>query len=115
MKASNRKFPKRSELTAQQLSEREGIRREKLKKLMDAGKNPYAITHFNVSHESLEIFANFDALEGQTVHVAGRMVSKRVMGNQLCTPFDTAVSYKSMYAATIYEVTNLMRHLRTWI
>ena len=72
--------PQTIELTAQQLSEQEGIRREKLKKLMDAGKNPYAITHFNVSHESLEIFANFDALEGQTVHVAGRMVSKRVMG-----------------------------------
>lgn len=72
--------PQTTELTDQQLSEQEGIRRDKLKALVETGKNPYAITHFDVTHESLEILANFDALEGQTVRVAGRMVSKRVMG-----------------------------------
>ena len=69
-----------TELTAQQVSEQEGFRRDKLKRLEDSGHSPYAITHFDVTHESSEILANFDALEGQTVRVAGRMVSKRVMG-----------------------------------
>ena len=72
--------PQMTELTDQQLSEQEGIRRDKLKKLVESGNNPYAATHFDVTHESVEIFANFDALEGQIVRVAGRMVSKRVMG-----------------------------------
>ena len=70
--------PQMTELTDQQLSEQEGIRREKLKKLVESGNNPYAVTHFDVTHESVEIFANFDALEGQIVRVAGRMISKRV-------------------------------------
>lgn len=68
------------ELTAQQLSEQEGVRRAKLQKLIEAGKAPYAITHFDVTHESDTILDSFDALEGSTVSIAGRMVSKRVMG-----------------------------------
>lgn len=72
--------PQTAELTEQQLSEQEGIRRAKLKKLVDSGKSPYAITHFDVTHESDAIFNEFERLEGQTVRVAGRMVSKRVMG-----------------------------------
>ncbi|HNW86817.1 MAG TPA: lysine--tRNA ligase [Candidatus Limiplasma sp.] len=72
--------PQTTEWTDQQLSEQEGIRRAKLQKLEEAGQSPYAITHFDVTHESEEIFAQFDRLEGQTVRVAGRMVSKRVMG-----------------------------------
>ena len=72
--------PQTTELTDQQLSEQEGIRRDKLKQLAESGNNPYAITHFDVTHESAEILAKFDALEGQTVQVAGRMLSKRVMG-----------------------------------
>ncbi|MEA4928790.1 MAG: lysine--tRNA ligase [Candidatus Limiplasma sp.] len=68
------------ELTAQQLSEQEAIRREKLQKLVEAGQNPYAITHFDVTHESNDILEQFDRLEGQTVNVAGRLLSKRVMG-----------------------------------
>ena len=68
------------ELTAQQLSEQEGIRRAKLQKLVEAGQDPYAITHFQVTHASNEILEGFDTLEGQTVRIAGRMVSKRVMG-----------------------------------
>lgn len=68
------------EMTALELSEQEGIRREKLQKLIEAGKDPYAITKFDVTHASRTIHDGFDALEGQTVRVAGRMVSKRVMG-----------------------------------
>lgn len=72
--------PQAPELTAQQLSEQEGIRREKLKKLAESGKNPFAITHFNVTHLSSQILADFEELDGQTVSVSGRMLSKRVMG-----------------------------------
>ncbi|MEG2252646.1 MAG: amino acid--tRNA ligase-related protein, partial [Clostridia bacterium] len=68
------------EMTDQQLSEQEQIRREKLQKLVEAGHDPYAITHFNQQYESDEIFARFEELEGKEVSVAGRMVSKRVMG-----------------------------------
>ncbi|MBR4710847.1 MAG: lysine--tRNA ligase [Clostridia bacterium] len=63
-----------------ELTEQEIIRRQKLQGLWDAGKNPYTITHFPVTHRSAEITANFDALEGQTVTIAGRMLSRRVMG-----------------------------------
>lgn len=69
-----------TELNEQQLSEQELIRREKLKRLIDEGKNPYAITSYDQSHESDAITADFDALDGKTVSVAGRMISKRVMG-----------------------------------
>ena len=62
------------------LSEQEVIRRQKLQALMDAGKNPYVITQFPVTHHSQEIVDHFDELEGKTVSVAGRMISRRVMG-----------------------------------
>ena len=62
------------------LSEQEIIRRQKLQSLIDAGQNPYAITHFDVTHHSKEIADNFESLEGKTVSLAGRMVSRRVMG-----------------------------------
>ncbi len=68
------------EMTAAQLSEQEGIRRQKLQGLIQQGRDPYAITKFAVSHESQAILDGFDALEGQSVTLAGRMVSRRVMG-----------------------------------
>ena len=64
----------------QQLSEQESIRREKLRKLREAGQDPYAITRYDRTHESAQILDGFDALEGKEVSVAGRMISKRVMG-----------------------------------
>ena len=56
------------------------VRRDKLKALQQAGKNPFEITRYDVSHHSDEIKAGFDALEGKDVSVAGRMMSKRIMG-----------------------------------
>ena len=67
-------------LTDTQLSEQEAIRRDKLHKLMEEGGSPYAITHFNVDKTSAEILSAFEQLEGTTVTIAGRMMSKRVMG-----------------------------------
>ena len=65
---------------AQDLSEQEQIRREKLKALQEAGKDPYRITRFEVTHHSEEIRNGFDALEGREVSLAGRLMSKRIMG-----------------------------------
>ena len=56
------------------------VRRDKLKELQDAGKDPFVITKFDVSHHSQDIKDNFEALEGQNVTIAGRVMSKRVMG-----------------------------------
>ena len=47
------------------LSEQEIIRRQKLQALIDAGQNPYEITHFDVTHHSNDITNNFDAVEGK--------------------------------------------------
>ena len=55
-------------------------RREKLKNLQEAGKDPFQITKYNMTHHSKEIKDNYDALEGKEVSVAGRIMLKRVMG-----------------------------------
>ena len=60
--------------------EQERLRREKLQRLMDAGDSPYLITRFERDHRSGQILSGYEALEGQTVSVAGRMISRRVMG-----------------------------------
>ena len=56
------------------------VRRDKLKALQDAGMDPFTITKYDVTHHAQEIKDNFDALEGQTVSVGGRLMSKRGMG-----------------------------------
>ena len=56
------------------------VRKDKLNDLMERGKNPFEITKFDVTHHSQEIKDNFEELNGQTVTIAGRMMSKRVMG-----------------------------------
>lgn len=56
------------------------VRREKLAALQEAGRDPFQITKYEVTHHSQEILDNFDTLEGKSVSVAGRVMSKRVMG-----------------------------------
>ena len=56
------------------------IRRDKLKQLQESGNDPFQITKYQVDSDSANIKANFDALEGQAVSVAGRLMSKRGMG-----------------------------------
>ena len=63
-----------------ELSEQEVIRRDKLKTLQEAGRDPYQITKYPVTHHSDEISNRFDELEGKEVSVAGRLMSKRIMG-----------------------------------
>lgn len=56
------------------------IRREKLNKLQAEGKNPYDITRFNPTHYSQDILDNFEEMEGREVTIAGRIMSRRIMG-----------------------------------
>ena len=65
---------------AEDLNQLLKVRREKLANLQEAGKNPFEITRCDVTHHSMEIKENYDALEGQVVTVAGRIMFKRVMG-----------------------------------
>ena len=68
------------ELSASQLSEQEGFRRDKLKALQEAGKDPFEIVKYDVTHHSVDVINNFEELEGKEVAVAGRLMNKRVMG-----------------------------------
>lgn len=56
------------------------VRKEKLAALQEAGKDPFQITKFDVTHHSQDVKDHFDELEGKTVTIAGRMMFKRVMG-----------------------------------
>ena len=75
------------------------VRRDKLADLQAAGKDPFKITKFDVTHHSREIKNNFDALEGKVVTVAGRMMSKRIMGKaSFCNLQDLEGSIQSYVA-----------------
>ncbi len=69
-----------NELSERELSEQSQIRLNKLQALMDEGRNPYEITTYDRTHSSAEIAPNYDALENQTVRIAGRMLSRNIMG-----------------------------------
>jgi len=64
----------------QQLSELLQVRRDKLKVLQEAGRDPFQITKYDVSHHAAQIKEGFEELEGKEVSIAGRLMSKRVMG-----------------------------------
>lgn len=68
--------------SAAQIEENElrRVRKEKLQQLQAQGKDPFAIVKYDVTHHSEEIKKEFDALQGKRVSIAGRMMSKRVMG-----------------------------------
>lgn len=56
------------------------VKRDKLSELQDKGKDPFQIMKYNVSHHSLDITEDFEGFEGKTVSIAGRIMTKRVMG-----------------------------------
>ena len=62
------------------LSQLTKVRREKLRELQESGNDPFQITKYEVNNDSANIKANFDALEGSQVSIAGRLMSKRGMG-----------------------------------
>ena len=67
-------------MTDGELNEILRMRREKLSALVEAGEDPFKITKYDVTHHSSDIKENFDELDGKEVSVAGRMMSKRIMG-----------------------------------
>lgn len=69
-----------AEVQNQDINQLLKVRREKLSALQENGKDPFQITKYNVTHHSQEIKDNFEALEGQQVSIAGRVMSKRIMG-----------------------------------
>ena len=64
----------------QDLNQLRKVRREKLAELQQNGRDPFVITKYDQTHHSQEIKDNFEELEGKQVSIAGRMMSKRVMG-----------------------------------
>ena len=71
---------KNNPVSGQDVNQLAQVRRDKLAELQRSGKDPFALVRYEQTHHSAEILSAFDALEGQTVSVAGRMMSKRVMG-----------------------------------
>ena len=66
--------------TAPELTEQEQIRRAKLERYQQQGRDPYTITRYDRTHTSAQVLAGFYALEGKQVSIAGRMMSRRIMG-----------------------------------
>ena len=66
--------------SSEQISEILRVRREKLDLLRETGQDPFMITSFAKTHSSQDVLSGFEALEGKHVSLAGRMISKRVMG-----------------------------------
>ncbi len=64
----------------QDIGELMKVRREKLAQLQQDGENPFDVTTYNQEYHTAEIIDNFDKMEGQQVSIAGRLMSKRVMG-----------------------------------
>ena len=69
-----------AEPTEEELAEQARIRREKLQKLSDEGNNPFVKVNYEVTENSLTVKENFEKLEGKTVSLAGRLMSRRIMG-----------------------------------
>ena len=69
-----------ADMEVQNLNELLQIRRDKLRELQEAGRDPFVITKYDVTHHSADIKDNYDEMEGKEVSVAGRLMSKRVMG-----------------------------------
>ena len=81
----------------QSLSELLQIRRDKLKELQDAGMDPFQQTKYSVTAHSQEIKDNFETMEGQTVSVAGRLMSKRGMGKAVFCDLQDAQGRIQLY------------------
>ncbi|MGN0478281.1 MAG: OB-fold nucleic acid binding domain-containing protein, partial [Hominenteromicrobium sp.] len=78
--AENKNPETEVQLTQEEVNEILRIRREKLAQLVEAGKDPFTITKYPVTHHSAEIKSHFEELEGKEVVIAGRMMQKRIMG-----------------------------------
>lgn len=76
----NNNIQNQEAMTTEELGELFQIRRNKLKELQESGKNPFEITSFDVTNYSSEILGDFDAFVEKEVTLAGRIMTKRIMG-----------------------------------
>ncbi len=76
----NNTTEEQAEVTQEELDEQHRVRLEKLAALKEAGKDPYTITRFPVSIKNIEIRSRFEELENTDVAIAGRMMTRRIMG-----------------------------------
>ena len=91
------------------------VRRDKLKELQESGKDPFVITKYDVTHHSQEIKDNYEELEDKEVTVAGRMMSKRVMGKaSFCNVQDLQGGIQC-YVARDMSARNPTKISRKWI
>ena len=79
------------------LSELLQIRRDKLAALQGQGQDPFVRTKFDVTHHSDEVKDNFEAMEGQTVRLAGRLMSKRGMGKAVFSDLQDGAGRIQLY------------------
>ena len=91
------------------------VRREKLAELQAAGKDPFQITKYDVTAHSEDVKADYAEWEGKEVSIAGRMMSKRVMGK---ASFCNVQDLKGNIRATLRVMTWVKKHTKTssvWI
>lgn len=69
-----------SDIITEDLSEVIKVRREKLNTMLEAGNNPYEIVSFDKTHSATEVKTDYSELEGKVIRLAGRMISRRIMG-----------------------------------
>ncbi len=87
------------QLQEKDLSELLKVRRNKLADLQEQGKDPFQIMKYDVTHHTVEIKDNFESMEGKTVRIAGRVMSKRVMGKaSFCNVADKLGNIQSYVA-----------------
>jgi len=79
------------------LSELLRVRRDKLTELRDKGQDPFMLTRYDVTHHSRDIRDDFERLEGQTVRLAGRLMSKRGMGKAIFSDLQDGAGRIQLY------------------
>lgn len=78
--SNNKNTEANVEMTSEELSEVLQVRRDKLANLQEMGRDPFKESRYDRTHYSVQIKEGFEALEGETVKIAGRMMSKRIQG-----------------------------------
>ncbi len=98
----------------QDISQLAQIRRDKLTALVESGNNPYEITTFDQTHHSQQIVDNFDTLEGARVTIAGRMMSRRIMGKASFAHIRDGQGTVQIYVRRDDIVEGLYGQFKTW-
>ena len=93
-----------ADMEVQNLNELLQIRRDKLTELQEAGRDPFVITKYDVTHHSSDIRDNYDELEGKEVAIAGRMMS-RAQARATLSMEDYREQMKNVFSTSVTEAT----------